>query len=81
LPFIDSVTTERSKINEYINLTLHLQEFSTVNAKGAILNGKIPARFRAVLLPVKLFLMAKTISKKSAVPDKKMKDKNLTSYT
>jgi len=73
LPFIDSVTTERSKINEYITITLHLglQEFSAVNVKGATVKGKIPARCRAVLLPVKLFLMVKTMSKISAVPDKK----------
>ena len=64
MPFIDSVTTERSKINEYITITLHLQEFSAVNVKGATLKGKIPTRCRAVLLPMKLFLMAKTVQNK-----------------
>jgi len=43
LPFIDSATTERSKIKEYITITLHLQEFSAVNDKGTTLKGKIPA--------------------------------------
>ena len=64
-------TTEKSKINEYITITLHLQEFSADNVKGETLKGKIPTRCRTDLLPVKLFLMAKTMSKISAVPDKK----------
>jgi len=61
-------------------MTLHIQEFSTVTVKGATLKGEVPARCKAVLLPVKLFLMAKTMSKVSAVPYKKKDHKNLTSY-
>jgi len=75
--FIESVTAERSKINEYVIITLHLQEFFAVNVKGAALKGKVPARCslcRAVLLPLKLFLLARAMSKLSAVPD----NKNLT---
>jgi len=71
LPFIESVTTERSQINEYITIILYLQDFSVVNVKGATLKGKVPTRCGAVLLPLKLFLMAKTMFKVSAVPDKK----------
>jgi len=59
LPLIELVTTERSKHNEHI--PLHLQEPSAVN--GATLEGKVPARCRAVLLPRELFLMAKMMPK------------------
>jgi len=81
LPFIESVTTERSKHNEHI--PRHLQESSAVNVKGATLKGKVPARCRDVLLPTKLFLMAKMMSNVhvSAVPDKKKEHKSLTSCT
>ena len=42
--------------------------------------GYVPARCRAVLLPMVLFLMAKTMSKVNSVPDKKKEHKK-TSYT
>jgi len=40
-------------------------------SKGATLKGEVPARCREVLLPMKLSLMAKTMSKVRAVPYKK----------
>jgi len=46
LPFVESIATERT--NRWANtVTLHLQEFSAVNVKGATLKGY--ARCRAVL--------------------------------
>ena len=75
------VKKQKQQANKII-ITVHLGYKSSLlsMSKGTTLKGEVPARFRAVLLPIKLFLMAKTMSKVRAVPHKKKEHKNLTRY-